>query len=122
VITVGSTAITAVASPGHAPGGMSWRWKACHDDVCRDVVYLDSLNPVSTDDYRFTDHPKIVKALRATLDRLAALPCDVAMAAHPDQLPETSNGTVTPCAAYVNTSRENLRKRLEKERKGAAPL
>lgn len=116
VITVGSTTITAVASPGHAPGGMSWRWKACRDDVCRDVVYLDSLNPVSTDDYRFTDHPKIVEALRATIDRLAALPCDVAMAAHPDQLSEAPNTTTTRCAAYANHARENLSERLEKER------
>jgi metallo-beta-lactamase class B len=122
VITVGSTTITAVASPGHAPGGMSWRWKSCRDDVCRDVVYLDSLNPVSTDEYRFTDHPQIVNALRATIDRLAALPCDVAMAAHPDQLPEAPNATTTLCAAYANTGRENLRKRLEKERRDASPL
>lgn len=115
-VTVGRTTITAVASPGHAPGGMSWRWKSCHDDTCRDVVYLDSLNPVSTDAYRFTDHPAVVAALRATADRLAALPCDVAMAAHPDQLPATKDAAATPCAAYAQEGRENLRKRLEKER------
>jgi metallo-beta-lactamase class B len=120
VITVGSTTITAVASPGHAPGGMSWRWEACRDSVCRDVVYLDSLNPVSTEDYRFTDHPEIVKALRATIDRLAALPCDVAMAAHPDQLPAAPNATTTRCMAYADEARENLRKRLEKEHKDVA--
>ncbi|MBL0165145.1 MAG: subclass B3 metallo-beta-lactamase [Xanthomonadales bacterium] len=122
VITVGSTTITAVDSSGHAPGGMSWRWKSCRDDVCRDVVYLDSLNPVSTDDYRFSDHPKIVEALRAATERLAALPCDVAMAAHPDQLPEAPNATTTRCAAYADQARENLRKRLEKERKPAVVL
>jgi metallo-beta-lactamase class B len=120
-ITVGSTTITAVASPGHAPGGMSWRWKDCHDDACRDVVYLDSLNPVSADDYRFTDHPKIVKALRTTIDRLAALPCDVAMAAHPDQLAEAPDTATTRCAAYAQQGRENLSKRLEKERNEAPP-
>jgi len=117
VITVGRTTITAVASPGHAPGGMSWRWRSCHDGACRDVVYLDSLNPVSTDDYRFTDHPDVVNALRVTEDRLAALPCDVAMAAHPDQLPATTDASTTPCAAYAEEGRENLRKRLEKERR-----
>ena len=119
VITVGNTAITAVASPGHTPGGMSWRWKACEKDVCRDVVYLDSLNAVSTDDYRFTDHPKIVKALRATIERLAVLPCDVAMAAHPDQLPDARDVTTTLCAAYAEQAREHLGKRLEQERKDA---
>jgi len=44
---------------------------------------------VSTDDYGFTDHPDVVSALRATEDRLAARPCDVAMAAHLDPLPAT---------------------------------
>ena len=121
VITVGSTTITAVASSGHAPGGMSWRWKSCRDDVCRDVVFLDSLNPVSTADYRFTDHPKIVDALRATTDRLAVLPCDVAISAHPDQLPEAADGTTTRCASYAAQARENLRKRLEKENADAQP-
>lgn len=116
VITVGSTNITAVASPGHAPGGMSWRWTSCRGEACRDIVYLDSLNPVSTDDYRFTDHPDVVKALRGTIDRLAALPCDVAMAAHPDQVP-AANASITRCAAYAEQGRENLRKRLEKERR-----
>ncbi|MBA8882277.1 subclass B3 metallo-beta-lactamase [Dokdonella fugitiva] len=114
-ITVGHTTITAVASPGHAPGGMSWRWKSCHDGTCRDVVYLDSLNPVSTDAYRFSDHPAVVAALRASADRLAALPCDVAMAAHPDQLPTPKDAATTPCAAYAQEGRENLRKRLGKE-------
>ncbi|HEY6940110.1 subclass B3 metallo-beta-lactamase [Dokdonella sp.] len=114
-ITVGHTTITAVASPGHAPGGMSWRWTSCHDGVCRAVVYLDSLNPVSTDDYRFTDHPDVVNALRATIDRIAALPCDVAMAAHPDQLP-AATATATSCKAYAEAASERLRKRLESER------
>lgn len=115
-ITLGHTVITAVASPGHAPGGMSWRWRACAKGTCRDVVYLDSLNAVSPDDYRFTDHPDVVDSLRATIDRLAALPCDVAMAAHPDQLPIATEGT-TQCAAYAAQGRENLRKRLERERR-----
>lgn len=118
-ITVGTTTITAVASPGHAPGGMSWRWKACEKDVCRDLVFLDSLNPVSTDDYRFTDHPKIVKALRATIERLAVLPCDVAMAAHPDQLPAAQDVTSTLCAAYAGQARQHMSQRLEQERKDA---
>ncbi|MEO7430589.1 MAG: subclass B3 metallo-beta-lactamase [Dokdonella sp.] len=115
VITVGNTIITAVASPGHAPGGMSWRWTSCRADVCQAIVYLDSLNPVSTDDYRFTDHPDVVKALRATIDRLAALPCDVAMAAHPDQLPDAPNASTTRCAAYADKGRETLRVRLQQE-------
>ena len=115
VITVGKTKVTAIGSPGHTPGGMSWTWKSCEQNICRDVVYLDSLNAVSTDDYRFLDHPKTLAALRASIERLAKLPCDVAMAAHPDQLPEAAGNSTTQCVAYANAAREHLEKRLSRE-------
>lgn len=114
-VTVGHTTLTAIASPGHAPGGMSWTWKSCSGERCRDVVYLDSLNAVSSDDYRFTDHPDTVKDLRSSMERLAALPCDVAMAAHPDQLPAASSGSGSQCAAYAEAARERLDRRLLEE-------
>ena len=120
-ITVGKTRITAIASPGHAPGGMSWTWQSCDADKCRDVVYLDSLNAVSTDDYRFDDHPETLAQLRASIDRLAALPCDVAMAAHPDQLPKIAADSSSLCAIYANTARERLNARLASERNDAWP-
>lgn len=114
-VTVGNTTLFAIASPGHAPGGMSWTWKSCSGERCRDVVYLDSLNAVSTDDYRFTDHPDTLKDLRSSIERLGALPCDVAMAAHPDQLPAAANGAGSQCAAYAQAARERLERRLQKE-------
>ena len=114
-VTVGRTKLTAIASPGHAPGGMSWTWKSCSAERCRDVVYLDSLNAVSTSDYRFTDHPETLKDLRSSIDRLGALPCDVAVAAHPDQLPAAAKDASSQCAAYADAARERLEQRLQKE-------
>ena len=115
-ITLGSTTITAVASPGHAPGGMSWRWPSCDSTGhCRTVVYLDSLNAVSGDGYRFSDHPETLNALRGSIRRLAALPCDVAMAAHPDQLPAASRHE-TLCAGYAKAAEARLERRLRDER------
>src|SRR3546814_5475643 len=32
VLTLGRTAITAVATPGHTMGSMSWRWSACAEE------------------------------------------------------------------------------------------
>ena len=104
-VTVGNTTLFAIASPGHAPGGMSWTWKSCSDERCRDVVYLDSLNAVSTDDYRFTDHPDTLRDLRSSIARLGALPCEVAVAAHPDQLPAAASGGGSQCAAYAMVAR-----------------
>lgn len=116
VITVGKTRVTAIASPGHAPGGMSWTWKSCQADQCRDVVYLDSLNAVSADEYRFVDHADTLAALRSSIDRVSKLPCDVAMAAHPDQVPSTPGDSGTLCAAYAEEASERLEKRLARER------
>jgi metallo-beta-lactamase class B len=74
------------------------------------------LNAVSTEKYRFLDHPGTVGALRASIDRLAALPCDVAMAAHPDQLPKATAGPGTACAAYANAASSALERRLDREK------
>lgn len=83
VLRVGSLAITAHATPGHTPGAMSWSWKSCEAGRCLDVVYADSLNPVSDDGYRYTRHPKLLESFRAAIEKFAELPCDVALASHP---------------------------------------
>ena len=119
-ITVGRTTITAVASPGHAPGGMSWSWRSCDaSGECQSVVYLDSLNAVSADDYRFSDHPATVAALRDSIRRVSVLPCDVATAAHPDQLPQAANGE-SACARYAAAAGQRLQQRLVEESKSSA--
>lgn len=115
VITVGQTRITAVASPGHAPGGMSWTWQSCDAQKCRDVVYLDSLNAVSAEGYRFRDHPETLASLEASIDRLAGLPCDVAIAAHPEQVPKSPGSSSSLCAAYADAARTRLEQRLQSE-------
>lgn len=117
VIALGALRITAVATPGHAPGGMSWTWPACDDaGNCRNVVYLDSLNAVSTDDYRFTDHPALLGELQGSIERVRALPCDVAMAAHPDQLPAAdADPAASQCARYADAAARRLEKRLQTE-------
>ena len=114
-VMVGETRITAIASPGHTPGGMTWTWQSCtQDSICTDVVYLDSLTAVSADGYRFTDHPETVADLEASIDRIAGLPCDVAIAAHPDATPEAEPGG-TICQAYADSARLRLARRLANE-------
>jgi metallo-beta-lactamase class B len=75
--------LTAVATPGHTPGAVSWQWVSCDGGVCRRLVYADSLTPVSRDDYRFSDHPQTVADFRASLARIAALECDILLTPHP---------------------------------------
>lgn len=76
-------ALTAVATPGHTPGALSWQWTSCDGGVCRRMVYADSLTPVSRDGYRFSDHPAAVAAYRASIARVAALECEILLTPHP---------------------------------------
>lgn len=83
VLRVGPLAITAHRTPGHTPGGTSWAWRSCEGSRCLDVVFADSLNPVSDDGFRFTTEPSGVAAFAAAIARLATLPCDVLVTGHP---------------------------------------
>ena len=58
-VRFGNLLLTAIATPGHTAGALSWRWESCDGGVCRTMVYADSLSAVSRADYRFTDHPAL---------------------------------------------------------------
>ncbi|SHH61450.1 subclass B3 metallo-beta-lactamase [Massilia sp. CF038] len=82
-LAVGGLALTAHMTPGHAPGGTTWTWTSCEHGRCLDMVYADSLTPVSADSFRFTEAPAAVAALRASIAKVAALKCDVVVSTHP---------------------------------------
>ena len=83
IVRLGNLWLTAVATPGHTPGALSWHWVSCDGGVCRSIVYADSLSPVSRDDYRFSDHPAYLRAYRASIAKIAALDCDILLTPHP---------------------------------------
>src|SRR4051794_16324579 len=89
-VRLGNLMATAMATPGHAPGSLSWRWVSCDGGVCRTIVYADILAPVSNDTYRFSDHPAVVAALRSSIAKIAASPCEILLTPTPSasQLPE----------------------------------
>jgi metallo-beta-lactamase class B len=82
-IRLGNLMVEVMATPGHTPGAMSYRWISCDGGVCRTIVYADSLTPVSRDDYRFGDHPEYLKAFRASIAKIAASECDIVLSPHP---------------------------------------
>jgi len=49
-VRLGDLMLTAVATPGHTPGALSWHWVSCYSGICRSIVYADSLTPVSRPD------------------------------------------------------------------------
>ena len=83
VVRLGALRLTGHATPGHAPGGTSWTWQSCEGTVCHAIAYADSLSAVSTEGYRFGDHPARIAALRASFATIAALPCDTVVTPHP---------------------------------------
>jgi len=122
-ITLGPIRMTAIATPGHAPGGTSWTWKSCKGAICHQFVFADSLGAVSADAYRFMDHPAYVAVLRATMNRVSKLKlCDILIAPHPAQSRffERLSGNeplVNPagCKNYAKAAMERLDARLAKE-------
>jgi metallo-beta-lactamase class B len=82
-VRLGDLMLTAMATPGHAAGSLSWRWVSCDGGVCWTIVYADNLSPISNDTYRFSDHPAVVAALRSSIARIAASPCDIIITPNP---------------------------------------
>ena len=128
VLRVGDIAVTAHTTPAHTPGGTTWTWQSCDAGRCLDIVYADSLTAVSADDFRFSDG-NLGATFRATIAKVAALPCDIVIAAHPGftdlegrlarrQAGATPDPFIDPdgCRAYANAARERLERRLQSER------
>lgn len=85
-LRAGDVAVTAHLTPGHTPGSTSWSWRACEGSRCYDIVYADSLNAVAAPAFRFSGdaaHPSIVETFRASMAKVAALPCDIIVTVHP---------------------------------------
>jgi len=121
-VRLGNLMLTAIATPGHTAGALSWRWVGCDGGVCRTIVYADSLSPVSNDTYRFSDHPASIAAFRASIAKIAASPCEILLTPHPsasDMRTRLAAGKplLDPdaCRNYAAQLTRNLDARLAKE-------
>lgn len=121
-VRLGNLLLTAIATPGHTPGALSWRWESCDGGVCRTMVYADSLSAISHDDYRFSDHPAYLAAFRAGLARLAASRCEILLTPHPSAsaMKERMTGLAplfdpAACRTYAAAKGKQLDERLAKE-------
>ena len=83
----GDITLTPHLTPGHTPGGTSWTWKSCEGQVCHDMVYADSLNPISAPGFRFSsnrDYPHAIDDFEKSFAFLETVPCDYLITAHPE--------------------------------------
>jgi metallo-beta-lactamase class B len=131
-LTVGDVTITAHMTPGHTPGSTTWTWHSCEGARCLNIVYADSLNPVSDDGFRFTGdatRATLIPAFRRSIEAVERLPCDVLIPVHPgfsgldEKLAARARG-VTPdpfidasaCRAYAADASQKLTKRIAEEK------
>lgn len=133
VFRVGGITLTAHLTPGHTPGGTSWTWKSCEGSLCRDMVFADSLTPISANGFRFTnsrEYPGALQDFEKSFAFLETVPCDILITPHPDvsglwdRLQARANGAKADptvdsgaCRRLAEQGREQLRERLAQERK-----
>ena len=122
-VRLGNLMLKAIATPGHTDGALTWQWVSCDGGVCRRIVYADSLTAASSANYRFTDHPAVVAAFRASIAKVAALDCDILLTPHPSASQMiTRLGLGRPlldtngCRAYAAQLTKQLDERLAKEK------
>jgi len=129
-LQLGNVTVTALATPGHTPGSMSWTWRSCEGDDCADVVFASSLTPLAAGDYRFSapENRSAAARFRETFRRFWSLPCDILLTTHPAasggeaKLAELlqvrePNPFLDPqaCASYADTYEQAFTKRLAEE-------
>ncbi|MGY0557026.1 subclass B3 metallo-beta-lactamase [Lysobacter sp. A421] len=127
-VRIGDLALTAHATPGHAPGSTSWTWVSCESSHCLRMVYADSLSAASDKTHRFSDHKDYLAAFHRSIDTVASLPCDILISPHPlvSDLFARFDGKAPlmdadACKRYAGDARTNLEQRLQDERKHSVP-
>jgi metallo-beta-lactamase class B len=134
-IRIGDVSLFAHYTPGHTPGSTTWTWQSCEARQCVNLVYADSLNPISDDGFRFSGdaaHASAVPAFQRSIDIVDRLPCDVMISVHPDfteidgKLAARAKGAtkdpfIDPhaCHAYAADARRKLSQRLAAEQTAA---
>jgi metallo-beta-lactamase class B len=127
-VEVGSLSVKANYTPGHTQGGISWTWKAFENGRAMNMVYADSLNAIAGPGFRYsanTLYPTAKADIERSIARVAALPCDILVTAHPDAVDlierqaKGKAALVDPgaCQRYAETGRVRLAKTLAEEKR-----
>jgi metallo-beta-lactamase class B len=131
-LRIGDIKLTARFTPGHTPGGTSWTWESCEGKRCLNLVYADSMTPVSADGFRFSDsreYSTAVQDFEKSFAFLRTTPCDILLTSHPDasalwqRLEGRERGVrpdpmVSPkaCKELAEGASEQVRRRLASEK------
>jgi metallo-beta-lactamase class B len=128
-LEAGSIKVKAHLTPGHTPGGTSWTWHSCEGGRCLNLVYADSLTPVSADGFLFSrskEYSHAVADFERSYSFLDSTPCDILITPHPDfsnlwqrlaQRNSIPDSLIEPyaCQELAESSRQRLKARLASE-------
>ena len=132
-VTLGPLAIKAHFTPGHTQGGISWTWQSLENGKTLNMVYADSLNAIAGPNFRYSGnalYPQAKADVERSIALVAALPCDILVAAHPDatglleqQAKQKQLGSAAfidrdACRKYAQAGRTRLAQTLAKEAAG----
>ncbi len=131
-LRLGDLTLTAHATPGHTPGNTTWAWRSCEDGRCLDIVFVGSL---SAPDYRLVDnaaYPGLADDFERSFAKVAALPCDLALAPHPGmigfwervekqgRIDRTALVDPSQCRRYAERARDAFGKELARQHMAAS--
>jgi metallo-beta-lactamase class B len=131
-LRLGDLVLTPHLTPGHTRGNTTWAWTSCENGRCLNVVDVGSL---SAPDYQLVGnakHPDLITDYQTSFAKVAALPCDIALAPHPgmvdfwERVAKRDQGQAdalidpTLCRGYAEYARDNFREALEKQRADSA--
>ena len=126
-LRLGDLLLTSRSTPGHTKGNTTWAWTSCEDKRCLQMVDIGSL---SAPDYKLfgnQKYPDIVKDYEHSFALVAALPCDIPLAPHPEMVgfwervakrnQGDADALIDPagCRAYARAARSNFEAQLAKE-------
>lgn len=131
-VELGPLSIKAHYTPGHTKGGISWTWSAQEKGRAMNMVYADSLNAIAAPPFRYsgnTLYPNAKADVERSIARMAALPCDILVTAHPEasgllerqakqkELGNAAFASPGACQRYADAGRARLAETLAKEAK-----
>lgn len=129
---LGDLLLTAHATPGHTKGNTSWTWTSCAGKQCLHMVDVGSLSAPSFQLIGNPKYPNVVKDFEHSFTVVAALPCDIPLAPHPEMVDFWArvakrkqggmNALIDPtgCRAYAKDARESFEAQLGKQHADAA--
>lgn len=121
-------------TPGHTRGNTTWAWTSCEAGRCLNVVDVGSLPAPGYQLVGNPKHPDLVKDYEASFRKVAALPCDIALAPHPgmvdfwERVAKRDQGQAdalidpTLCRAYAEGARESFAAALAKQQQATAAV